>query len=230
MKRIVSPEILDRLAPADPRAAHSRRDLVQVNRLMNHVGIVSRHLRATHLGPGARSLVDLGTGDGMFLLRVAQKLGPAWRGVRATLLDRQPVVSEATRREFAHLGWSVEVLEAEVLEWLEKTSGSHELMVANLFLHHFENDALVKLLARASGRCRHFVACEPRRAGLALAAAKLLWVVGCNAVTQHDAVVSVHAGFGEEELSSRWPERERWELRERRAGLFSHFFAARRTA
>jgi hypothetical protein len=56
----------------------------------------------------------------------------------------------------------------------------------------------------------------------------MLWVVGCNDVTRHDAVVSVRAGFAGKELSPLWPEAPDWELAEHAAGSFSHLFIARR--
>jgi hypothetical protein len=56
----------------------------------------------------------------------------------------------------------------------------------------------------------------------------LLWAIGCNAVTRHDATVSVRAGFSGNELSALWPADSGWQLTERRAGFFSHVFVARR--
>jgi hypothetical protein len=61
---------------------------------------------------------------------------------------------------------------------------------------------------------------------LALQASRLLGLIGCNEVTRHDAVVSVRAGFVDQELSALWPERTRWHLQEEAAGLFSHCFVA----
>jgi hypothetical protein len=52
-------------------------------------------------------------------------------------------------------------------------------------------------------------------------------LIGCNAVTRHDAAASVRAGFAGRELSALWPARPGWRLREGRAGLFSHLFVAR---
>jgi hypothetical protein len=39
-------------------------------------------------------------------------------------------------------------------------------------------------------------------------ARKLLWLIGCNAVTRHDAAVSMRAGFIRQELSALWPDRQ----------------------
>jgi hypothetical protein len=101
-------------------------------------------------------------------------------------------------------------------------------MVANLFLHHFSAAQLVELLGGAARRARVFVALEPRRSGWALAVSRMIWLIGCNDVTRHDAPVSVRAGFAGRELSRLWPADAGWSLVERRAGPFSHLFVAQR--
>jgi hypothetical protein len=53
-------------------------------------------------------------------------------------------------------------------------------------------------------------------------------MIGCNSVTQHDAPISVRAGFSGDELSALWPDKQNWWLTEQRVGAFSHLFIARR--
>ena len=55
---------------------------------------------------------------------------------------------------------------------------------------------------------------------------QVIWVLGCNEVTRHDAVVSVRAGFTGNELSAAWPPGD-WQLEERVAWPFTHLFIAR---
>jgi len=100
-------------------------------------------------------------------------------------------------------------------------------MLANLFLHHFPTAELTELLQGLARRARALVALEPRRSARALACSRLVSLLGCNEVTCHDAVASVQAGFAGHELSRLWPGGD-WALQERSAGLFSHYFAARR--
>jgi hypothetical protein len=171
-------------------------------------------------------ITEIGAGDGHFLLRVAQKLSPLWPGVSARLLDRQKTVAPATISAFAALDWGAEAVVADVFDWL----ANHDpggLVLANLFLHHFEDAELAEMLRLISRRTRSFVALEPRRARRPLFCSRMLWVIGCNDVTRHDAVVSVRAGFSGRELSALWPSGPGWRLTERRAGLFSHLFVAR---
>lgn len=101
-----------------------------------------------------------------------------------------------------------------------------EAIVSNLFLHHFPDEALQELLGRAAERTRIFIAVEPRRSAWAHAFSRLVGLLGCNAVTRHDAPISVEAGFTDGDLSGHWPAGRGWSLREGRAGFFSHVFVA----
>jgi len=119
---------------------------------------------------------------------------------------------------------------ADIFEWAR--GGGIEpgdIIVTNLFLHHFAAEQLSALFLPASRSAQALVALEPRRAPLPLAFSRLLWFIGCNRVTRHDASVSVRAGFNRAELSGLWPGNSRWTLRERKAGLFSHQFVATKT-
>ena len=100
--------------------------------------------------------------------------------------------------------------------------------MANLFLHHFSDAQLAELFRAVGQAARLFVAVEPRRAAWPLECSRLLWAVGCNAITRHDAAASVRAGFAGHELSALWRGDDRWILTEKPAGLFSHVFVARR--
>jgi hypothetical protein len=117
----------------------------------------------------------------------------------------------------------------DVFEWLERPHPEPgDVTIANLFLHHFLEDDLRRLLGHAARQTGFFLACEPRRVNFSLCAASLLGFIGCNDVSRHDAKISVRAGFKENELSGMWPAGEGWRLMERKAGLFSHCFMAQR--
>jgi hypothetical protein len=103
-----------------------------------------------------------------------------------------------------------------------------EVVIANLFLHHFEDTRLSELLRKIAEHAQLFIALEPRRARWPLFCSRLLWAIGCNDVTRHDAVVSVRAGFSGRELSSLWPDKNNWQLTEQSAGALSHLFIARK--
>ncbi|TAL11661.1 MAG: methyltransferase domain-containing protein [Nitrospirae bacterium] len=226
LARCVEPEWLDVLDQDDPRASRSRRDLQRVNRVMGNAAILARALRNAR---PPRLIVELGAGDGTLLLRVVQRPALRWQGGTIMFVDRQSLVSKGTRAAFNALGWTVDSAEADALTWLQQAApGSVDLMLANLFLHHFHAPQLTALLASAAARADLFVACEPRRSYGAVAGSLLLGAIGCNDVSRHDAVVSVRAGFADRELSALWPASSGHRLEEYAAGLFSHCFVAQR--
>jgi hypothetical protein len=220
VKRIVQPELLDTLSPDDPRAVRSRRDLNRVNAWMRNHSIMAGALK-NYLQASPAQITELGAGDGSFLLQIARKLNSS--KVSATMLDLQKNVSAETLADFAKLGWRAEAVVADVFDW---PPASSEVVIANLFLHHFVDERLAMLLQKISGRTKLFIALEPRRASWPLFCSRVLGVIGCNDVTRHDAGVSVRAGFSGHELSSLWPDKKNWRLAERRAGLFGHLFIA----
>jgi hypothetical protein len=228
MNRLIQPELLDALPFDDPRAIHSRRDLRRINAWMRNHAIMAKALQTALNGCAPKQITDLGAGDGHFLVRVAKKISPRWPGMSVTLLDNQKVMSLQTLASFTPLGWRAEAVTADVFDWLPTAAGL-DIVAANLFLHHFEDARLPVLFRAIAGRARLFVAIEPRRAPWPLFCCRLLWAIGCNAVTRHDATVSVRAGFSGNELSALWPADSGWQLTERRAGFFSHVFVARRT-
>jgi len=232
MHRVVEPELLDELPPNDPRAVASRADLRRLNIIMGHTGILSRAFQHQAEATAFRSrplrLVELGAGDGTLLLRLARRSAAVGVIAEVTLLDRQNLVSAETRRAFAALNWSTESATTDAFAWLKQSAPAIELMLANLFLHHFPDEILRALLRLVAAITNLFIACEPRRSPLALAASRCLRLIGCNGITQHDAVRSVRAGFLGRELSALWPADNQWQLSEHPAGLFSHCFIAKR--
>ena len=229
MERIVLPELLDVLPPQDESALRSRRDLRRLNAWMRHPRVMARVLRKNLTEQGARQIVELGAGDGHFLLSVARRLQGQWPGAKATLVDRLDVLDPQTREHFNRLGWHVHAETAEASEWLRqvppKTTGA---VISNLFLHQFETEQLAELLRLASRSSRVVIALEPRRSWLPRLCGRLLWLIGCGPVTRHDGRISIRAGFAGSELSALWPDKKNWELVERPVGLFSHLFTARR--
>ena len=225
----MSPELLDELPPGDPRAVRSRKDLQRVNAWMGNCGIMTRELRSTGEGLAGRRILELGAGDGRFLLRVARRLFPGWQGTSAWLLDRLKIISPETRQGYMALGWRTESVEADALKWVARpVAPAWDAMVANLFLHHFQEVQLAGLLRAAARSTRVFIALEPRRSARGLFFSRWLGIIGCNEVTRHDALASVRAGFTGGELSRLWPVDADWTLQEHPVGWFSHLFVARR--
>ncbi len=233
--RVVQPELLDSLPPEAPEAVAARRDLRRINWFMGNGRLLGRELlrrRHTLGSPASRgevTLAEVGAGDGTMLLKVLHSLRRDWHGGRIFLVDRQPVVAAETLDGFRRLGWQVDVVADDVFTWL-RNAPTTDVMVTNLFLHHFETSALAELLRLVGDRTRMFVACEPRRSNFALLGCRMLRLIGCNPVTRHDAVVSVRAGFSGTELGDIFGGQngQLWKIRETSAGSFSHLFLAAR--
>jgi hypothetical protein len=227
--RIVRPELLDDLQPDDPRAVRSRRDLRRVNAWMGNERIMFRVLSGMKVEGRPPIIAELGAGDGTLMLKLAKRLCTRWPGARVLLIDRYNLLAGQTAAEFERLGWRVEPVAADVFDWLASAE-NFDVAVANLFLHHFETDALRRLLELMAQKAKFITACEPRRFKFAKAAFFLVGLIGCGAITRHDAVVSVRAGFTGRELSALWPGQQGWQLHEGAAGFFSHCFSAWRPA
>ncbi len=227
-RECLGPDLLDRLPAEDPRAIRSRRDLKRINTTMLQRGIMARTLARSFPDAKPRSLLDLGTGDGTFLLSAARKLGPKWSGVHAVLLDRVSIISDDTREAFNALGWRVDVVADDVFSYLQSPRSSlYDVVTANLFIHHFPEPELKRLLALVARSSRAFIACEPRRSWLGVIGSRMLWALGCSSLTIRDSIVGVRAGFTGAEVSSAWPSDTSWLLDEYASGLYSHCFIAR---
>jgi hypothetical protein len=237
--RRVLPELLDSLSCHDPAAIQARRDLRIVHSAMGTRRVLLRALSALRTTwPTDRPLrvLELGAGDGSQLLEVARTLQPSWPAVELTLLDRQDLLSPATQHAYRALGWNAVACVGDVFDaalWRSDPAQAAvrrwDLVLVNLFLHHFHAAALRGLLRDVAASSDRVLACEPRRARLAWVGSHLVGLLGVQAVTRTDAVLSVQAGFCAQEISDLWPSANpTWCLREYPASLFSQVFSAQR--
>jgi hypothetical protein len=218
--------VLDELAPEDPRALQSRRDLRRVHRAMRSVSALDHALSRLLLAAHPKSVLELGAGDGSLLLRWAAALRPRWFGVKLTLLDRHRIVNSETVEGYRRQGWEVTTVCEDALTWARQSPRQrYDLTVATLFLHHFKDSELRELLCGVASQSRAFIAIEPRREMLAKVGSRLVGLLGANAVTREDAVKSVDAGFTGNEITAAWPSTdETWWTQEFRVLPFSHGF------
>lgn len=170
-------------------------------------------------------LVEIGAGDGLFTAEVLRSLGGDYRAGEVLLVDQQELVREETARDVRLRGWTVRTLKADVFDFLAAAPGT-DIVLANLFVHHFTQERLHELFEHLSRITKVFVAVEPRRGVLPLVFSRFVGLIGCNRVTRHDAPVSVQAGFAGQDLSALWPKTGNWRLGERASGFFSHLFIA----
>jgi hypothetical protein len=178
MPRVVTHEALDDLDKRDPLAVRSRHDLRRVHLVMGTRTMVVRAIRsacAGHPRTAALHVLELGAGDsdGNLMLGVARQLADEWTDVRLTLLERQGIVTPPTLAAYKAAGWSAQACVADALAWADgdakpgpcppPSGGRWDLVIANLFLHHFEGAALIKLLGGIERSADRFIAFEPAR-------------------------------------------------------------------
>jgi hypothetical protein len=229
MERIVEPEWLDRLAPADPRAQRSRRDIQRLNRLIGHDRLVAKALKRAFGNHPPNEIVDLGAGNGRFFLPIARRLDTTWTNRRLILVDSADGFDPDIAEQFRRAGWNAKVEIFDALEWLRGLNGRRiGAVIGNHFFHQMHDSTLSEMFAHLSKSADAVIAAEPRRGAIPLLASHFVWLFGCASVTRYDAPVSFRAGFAGQELSALWPDKKNWELTERPAGWLSHLFVARR--
>jgi 2-polyprenyl-3-methyl-5-hydroxy-6-metoxy-1,4-benzoquinol methylase len=165
LPRRVEPEWLDRLTADDPRARRTRHDLRRINRAMATLSIVVDGIDRLCGAMPPRTILDLGAGDGSLMLRVAKQRKTRWPNVAVTLLDRQPSIDALTLAGIRATGWSPEVVTADVHEWIAAPATAHwDLVVANLFIHHFDEVCRSCSTASRGARARSSAASRGARA------------------------------------------------------------------
>lgn len=198
MKRVVVPEILDHLASDDAEARRSRRDLRRINFLMGNerwvLAVAGGFSKETEKG-----IVEIGAGDGMLCAKLAQRFPQAV----VAAYDLAPRPMDLEPRVAWHRG--------DLFEVPPPQRGG--VLVANLFLHHFEGEALAAL-GRWMENFEVLVFNEPDRCRTPHVLGALMhpWI---NRVTRHDMHVSIRAGFAVGEIAGFLGLDERlWQIRE----------------
>lgn len=180
MPRTLTPELLDSLPPDDPAAIRSRRDLRLINHAMGNPRWWRRALGRITPHVAARPGLELGAGDGALA-----------RAHGLDALDPTPPPADWP----AALRWHQTEVQT-FNHWPD-----YDLVVANLFLHHLDDDSLRALGTRIAPHARAVLACEPhRRPGPPRVFTWFCALIGADPVTRHDGPASIRAGFAGDEL------------------------------
>ena len=183
--RIIRPEILDEL-PLERK----RRSLADLTRLNRQSG--ARPLRRLFAGAADReeafTLLDVGAASGD-MGRYVRELYPA---ARVTSLDYK----------VDHLLLAPPPRVAADAFSLPFEPRSHDFVFSSLFLHHFPDEAVVRLLAEmARVAIRGVLALDLYRHPVPYYFVPLTkWLYGWDPITVHDAPISVEAAFRPAEL------------------------------
>jgi ubiquinone/menaquinone biosynthesis C-methylase UbiE len=202
-KRIYQEELLDAGEGTDDDVARSLSDLRRVNRFLGGRKVVLRAISSCLQGTNLEqvSLLDVGTGSADMPMAVAESCKA--RGLE-TFIAAVDISERNLRVSRAQLGVSSEIhlIRADSLR-LPFAARSFDFVTASLFLHHFRDDDVVRLLADFGRIARRAVIVNDlvrnlvpyyftRIAGPILAASFL---------TRNDGPVSVLRGFTPDEMN-----------------------------
>jgi hypothetical protein len=179
--RKLTPELLDHLPHDDPGARLSRRDLRRINFFMGNERWIASMIPSTE-----RSITEIGAGDGHLLSRIANQHPDA--AIAAYDLAPRPV----------GLPEKVEWKQGDLFSQSPPKVGG--TLIANLFLHHFDESQLHEL-GKWMSAFDTLIINEPLRASINLFMAKLASPF-IHPITRHDMRVSIEAGFVVGELAS----------------------------
>lgn len=198
LNRLVEPEWLDELAPDDPQARLSRRDLARLDHLLGASDFVVSQVAGRLRAP--RTIVELGAGSGGLCRRLAGRVARV-KVFGCDLVKRPTGLPES-------IGW----LRGHLMETLPTVEA--EAVVGALILHHFQ-DADLRRLGGYFQKAKLLVFFEPLRSRLPLSLCRLLFPL-VSPVTRHDMPASIRAGFREGELIGLLGLGSEWQVEESR--------------
>ena len=197
-QRSVQPELLESLPHDHPDALRSREDLLVVNGIMGNHRWIARMLRR-HAQPGWR-ITEVGAGDGALSLQLVEKGLCRREDLHAFDLAPRPVSWPA------EAAWSQGDLFAQPLP-------ASQVLVANLFLHHFQPEQLRILGRRIPVETQMILAAEPARYRRHTLLGRFFCSLAeLHPVTRYDMQVSIRAGFRGRELPESLGLESGWEI------------------
>lgn len=211
-QRVLQPELLDILPPDDPDAIRAREEMLQVNGIMGNHRWIERMVRR-HREMNWR-VTELGAGDGALSLRLLNA------GLcRAEHLHAMDLAARSKKWPAAAQWTSGDMLANELPE--------SEIVIANLFLHHFTHEQLRLLGSRLSPATRLIIAAEPARFWIHTILGRLFCALAeLNHVQRHDMQASIRAGFRGDELRESLGLGDAWRVEARTHPLGAYRFMA----
>ena len=212
--RCIQPELLDLLPQDDPAAVKAREEMPMVNGIMGNHRWIERMLRR-HGEPGWR-ITELGAGDGTLSLRLLNTGLCRVQALHAVDLAPRP------KHWPQEASWTCGDVNTHPLP-------ESEIVIANLFLHHFVVGQLRGLGLRFSSATRLIVAAEPARRWIHAILGRLFCEIAeLNHVHRHDMQVSIRAGFRGDELRQALGLGDEWRVSVQSHPLGGYRFMAER--
>ncbi len=183
-ERLIIPEILDSLDPADPRAIRSRADLRLIDWYLGNTRWLVRQLKAQ--SPALDRILEIGAGEGRLCCRIQEAL-PQSSVTGLDLIARPDNLS-------SNIQW----IRGDFFQSLRQLDA--DACVGSLILHHFSNETL-RDLGQQLRSYRVIAFCEPQRSRVPQLLSGLS-SFAMSEVTRHDMPASIRAGFRRGELVS----------------------------
>lgn len=186
--RVLQQELLETYPDDHPDAIIGRDELRLVNAVMGNHRWIKRTLRRVYQ-PGW-SITEIGAGDGALSVQFWQAGICEASELHGFDLARRPA------KWPAKAAWTQGDLFAQQLP-------SSEVLVANLFLHHFTDEQLRVLGSSISPKTRIILAAEPERRWQHTVMGRFFcWLAELHPITRFDMQVSIRAGFRDDELAT----------------------------
>jgi len=205
-RAVHEPEIMDDFSVTDERLTVALRDIRVTNRLLGGYGPSHRAIRALLTGSGPHRVLDLGSGSADYPAHLVQWSDAQDLDIRVDALEANPVTARHARSYLnrtlpPRLRSRVRVICADVFDYAPDDT-AYDIAHAGLFLHHFPDDDIVRLLGRMRTLCPHgLVINDLHRHPLAYAS---IWFLArllpTSPMYQHDAPLSVRRAFTQDEL------------------------------
>lgn len=200
MIRAPSQEWLDDDLGTPEEIRQSFDDLWRINRWLGGVSGCLHLLDRYFARSGSRHarILDVGAGDSRLAAHLQSQLARSSRSAQFVALDRRL----SHLRSGNHAPGKPSRIVADVFQ-LPFTAESFDVVICNLFLHHFSEDEAVRLLRRLGGiASRAVLINDLERNLLSYIFIRLAWPFARSRVTRHDAAASVRQAYTKEELAA----------------------------
>jgi 2-polyprenyl-3-methyl-5-hydroxy-6-metoxy-1,4-benzoquinol methylase len=198
--RIPSQEWLDDDLGTPEEVQQSFDDLWRVNRWLGGVS-GCLHLLERYFARGGSScarILDVGSGDSRMAVYLHGELSRRNRGVNFVALDRR--LSHLRNGNQSSGNILRVVADVSDLPFAEE---SFDVVICNLFLHHFSEDEAVELLRRLGGIASEAVLINDlERHLLPYLFIRLGWLFARSRITRHDGPASVRQAYTREEVAA----------------------------
>lgn len=195
------PEMMDRPQPVSAELISDLRNLRQLNRFFGSYSLTTHFLRRW-IQPGLQlRVLDLATGSGDIPRLVVDYARQVGAKVTVEALDQQSSTLQIARGLSAGYP-EIDFKQGDVLSFGEE--GQYDLVLCSLALHHFADEAAVRLLERCRHLSRKYVlVSDLRRGWLATVGVNLLTTfIYREAMTRTDARLSAARAFSFREFRS----------------------------